>query len=146
MWVPITEEDVLTVLSAPELEGYRKAAVAGGQIDPVQPVIDQVTDLVRGYVGGCRRNTLGKGNTIPEKLLSPALDLIAARIPQRVRRDPTSGRREAAAAAIRLLEQVSRCEFDIEEPVEASTEKGGAESPSISARTRTYDRASQDGI
>src|SRR5438128_4129649 len=111
MWVAITEEDVLTVLTGPELTGYRNAAKAQGQVDPVQPTIDQVTDLVRGYVGGCKANTLGIGNTIPEKLMQPACDLIAVRIPSRVKKDPTDTRRRAAERAERLLERVADCGF-----------------------------------
>lgn len=146
MWVPITEEDLLTVLSGPELQGYRAAAKASGQLDPVQPTIDQVTDYVRGFVGGCKRNTLGKGNTIPEKLMAPALDILAVRIPQRVGRDPKPGRDKAADRAVELLKIVARCEFDIEEPVTATSEVSSSPSPSISARVKSYGRESQDGI
>src|SRR5262249_25587883 len=117
-----------------------------GQVDPVQPVIDQVTDLVRGYVGGCKANTLGIGNTIPEKLMQPACDLIAVRIPQRCRKDPTEARRRAGETAIRVLEQVARCDFSIEEPAVATSEASSSASPSICARERKYTPRTEDGI
>lgn len=146
MWVAITEEDVLTVLTGPELTGYRNAARAQGQVDPVQPTIDQVTDLVRGYVGGCKANTLGIGNTIPEKLMQAACDLIAVRIPSRVKKDPTESRRRAGEQAVRLLEQVARCEFVIEEPTTPTDEVSSGQTPSICARRKTYTPRNEDGI
>lgn len=145
-WISITEADLLTVISGAELSGYRGAALALAQPDPVQPTIDQVTDLVRGYVGGCKTNTLGAGSTIPQKLLAPALDLIVVRIPLRVGQNPKTGRKEAADNAVALLEQVAACKFDIEEPVLASPEKSNIPSPSILVPVRTFDRASQDGL
>jgi len=144
-WISITEADLLTVMSGPELEGYRAAALADGQTDPVQPVIDQVTDLVRGYVGGCKANTLG-ATGIPQKLLAPAVDLIAVRIPGRVGKSPKTGRKDAAEAAIKLLERVAACGFDIEEPATPTTESSSSPSPRIPARQNHFGREAQDGI
>ncbi len=145
-WITIDEEDVLTVLCSPELEGYRAAALETGQADPVQPAISQVADLVRGYVGGNPANQLGAAGTIPQKLLAPALDIIAVRIPQRVGQTPASVRKTAEENAIRLLEQVAGGKFSIEEPVVKSTENENAASPSWKARRRFFGRHSQDGI
>ena len=145
-WVAITEADVLTVLSGPELAAYRSVALAGGQADPVAPIIGQVVDLVRGYVGGCTSNQLGEAGTIPAKLLQPALDIIAVRIPRRVRKDPTQARQDAHDQAIALLEKVSNCDFDIEEPVTPSTEETAAGTPRISGGKRKFGREQQDGI
>lgn len=145
-WISITEAHLLTVLSGPELAGYRAAALQTSQADPVQPTIDQVTDLVRGYVGGCKANTLGEAGTIPQKLLAPALDLIAVRIPGRVGKEPKTGRKDAGEAAIKLLEQVSRCAFDIEEAVTPSTEASNSPTPSFSGRDRRDARKERDGL
>lgn len=145
-WITITEADLLTVLSGPELAGYRAAAKADGQVDPVAPTIAQVVDLVRGYVGGNTSNTLGTAGTIPSKLLAPAIDLIAVRIPGRVGRAPKSGRKSAADEAIKLLEQVARGAFDIEEPLTPGTEQPSAPHPSFSGRKRRDARKDQDGL
>lgn len=146
MWISISESDVLTVLSGPELEAYRNAAKAVGQADPVAPTIAQVTALVRGYVGAWGRNRLGESGTIPEKLLAPALDLIALRLPQRVRVNPNEVRKLNAQAALRLLEQVANGHFDIEEPLSLSDESpsGGAQ-PTISARPPQFRASQQEG-
>src|SRR5688572_11984930 len=127
-WIAITEADVLTVLSGPELDGYRNAAKAVGQTDPVAPTIGQVTDRVRGYVGGCKQNTLGLAG-IPQKLLAPALDIIAVRIPKRVNQNPKAGRQSAHDEAVKLLELVAKCMFDIEEPATPTTETSSGQSP-----------------
>ena len=104
-WINITEADVLTVINSPKLEGIRTAALAEGQPDPVQPAIDQITNMVRGYLG--RRYTLGPIGTISDKVLAAALDIIAVRIPQRVGEDASDGREDLKDDAIKYLEHVA---------------------------------------
>lgn len=146
-WITITEADVLTTLSGAELEGYRSAALADGQPDPVAATIAQVIDLVRGYVGGCPRHVLGEAGTIPQKLLAPALDIIAARIPLRVNRSPKEGRKTAQENAIKVLEQVAAFKFDIEEPLVATTEvSAAAVRPSFNGRPRRDYRRESRGL
>lgn len=145
-WITVTEDDLLTVMNGKELDAYRAAALADGQPDPVAPTISQVVDLVRGYVAACKTNSLGEGNTIPSKLLAPALDLIVVRIPQRVGRDPKQGRKDSAATAITLLEQVAACKFDVESPATPAAESSNVPRPLISRPKRHFDRASQSGL
>jgi hypothetical protein len=145
-WIEITEADLLTVLSGPELSSYRSAALASGQADPVAPTVAQVVALARGHVAGCRANTLGAGCTLPEKLKAPALDVIAYRIPSRVNIKAGVARRELHDQALRLFEQVSQGRFDIEEPAVAAAESSGASVPRMIERTRRYTRETEEGI
>lgn len=145
-WIFVTEADLLTAISGAELESYRAAALADGQADPVDPTIAQVVDLVRGYVGGNKNNSLGAADTIPQKLLAPAVDIIVARIPGRVGKTPKQGRADARDAAIKLLEKVAAGSFDIEEPVEQSEEQPSAPGPSFSGRDRRDARSEHDGL
>jgi len=146
-WISITEADLLTAISGLELQAYRDAALADEQADPVAPTIAQVTDLVRGYVGGWKENVLGPNGTIPQKLLAPAVDIIVARIPGRVGKTPKQGRDDARKAAIAVLEQVASGKFDIEEPVEQSEEQpSGGGRPSFSGRPRRNVRREQNGL
>lgn len=145
-WIVPAESDVLTVLSETELATYRAAATATGQADPVAPTLAQVVDLVRGYVGAYKPNTLGSPGTIPQKLLAPALDLVAVRLPQRVGVPPKDVRKSAADRAVRLLEQVAAGDFNIEEPVEATDETTSAPRPSISAHERHFTRRTEEGV
>ncbi|MEI9999389.1 MAG: hypothetical protein WDO13_09575 [Verrucomicrobiota bacterium] len=144
-WISPAESDVLTVLSETELATYRAAALAAGQADPLAPTLAQVVDLVRGYVGAFRPNTLGPAGTIPQKLLATALDLVAVRLPQRVGVAPKVVRQAAAAQALRLLERVAAGEFTIEEPDTVSTETPAAPTPTIAARPRRFSWREEEG-
>jgi hypothetical protein len=144
-WIIPAESDVLTVLSETELATYRAAATASGQADPLAPTLAQVVDLVRGYVGAYRPNTLGAAGTIPQKLLAPALDLVAVRLPQRVGVSPKDVRQIAATQAVKLLEQVASGDFNIEEPDDASMETTSAPRPTICARHREFSRREEEG-
>jgi|SRR5579871_1281879 len=145
-WIIPAESDLLTTLSETELAAYRAAALAGGQADPVAPTLAQVVDLVRGYVGAFRPNTLGAAGTIPQKLLAPAIDLAAVRMAQRVGVPPKEVRQAAASAAIRLLERVAAGEFNIEEPDVVSNETPSAPTPTIQARPRRYGWREEEGV
>ncbi len=133
-WIEITEADVLTVLSGPELAGYRSAALALGQADPVAPTIAQVVAMVRGHVAGCPANILGAGATLPEKLKAAALDVIAYRIPCRLNMKSGPSRQNLHDQAVRLFERVSQGRFAIEEPATASDEVIAAGNPRIAGR------------
>jgi hypothetical protein len=145
-WLIPSENDVLTVLSETELATYRAAATASGQADPLAPTLAQVVDLVRGYVGAYRPNMLGLPGTIPQKLLAPALDLLAVRLPQRVGVPPKEVRKTAADRAVRLLEQVAAGTFTIEEPDAATTETMSAPRPTIQAGRRHFSRREEEGV
>jgi hypothetical protein len=145
-WIIPAESDLLTTLSETELAAYRAAALASGQADPVAPTLAQVVDLVRGYVGAYKPNTLGLPGTIPQKLLAPALDLAAVRLPQRVGVPPKDVRQQAAGRAVRLLEQVAAGVFNIEEPDTATPETTAAPQPSICAHPRRFDHHREEGV
>src|SRR5476651_992186 len=145
-WIIPAESDVLTVLSETELATYRAAATASGQADPLAPTLAQVVDLVRGYVGAYKPNTLGLPGTIPQKLLAPALDLVAVRLPQRVGVPPKEVRLLAASRAVRLLEQVAAGTFNIEEPVSAGGETTSAPRPGVAGQRREFSRRAEEGV
>ena len=145
-WIIPVESDLLTALSETELATYRAAATASGQADPVAPTLAQVVDLVRGYVGAYKPNTLGPPGTIPQKLLAPALDLASVRLPQRVGVPPKEVRQAAAQNAVRLLEQVAAGVFNIEEPDEASTEITSAPRPTIMAHRARFNWRREEGV
>jgi len=145
-WITPAESDVLTVLSETELATYRAAATASGQADPLAPTLAQVVDMVRGYVGAYKPNTLGLPGTIPQKLLATALDLVAVRVPQRVGVPPKDVRQMAASRAVRLLEQVAAGTFNIEEPDSPTLETTEAPRPSIVAHRRHFTQRSEEGI
>jgi hypothetical protein len=147
-WSAITEAALVTHISGKELEALRAAALADGQVDPVQPSIDQVTDTVRGYIAACARNTLGDAGTLPSKLVDAACALIVSAVISRVPGYPLSDeRRLAREGAIRLLERVSDCKFAIEDPdSEGGAEEISSPTPSMTSGTLNFRRDAQDGI
>jgi hypothetical protein len=145
-WITPAESDLLTTFSETELATYRAAALASGQTDPVAPTLAQVVDLVRGYVGAYKPNTLGLPGTIPQKLLAPALDMVAVRLPQRVGVPPKEVRQAAANRAVRLLEQVAAGTFNIEEPIVPTSEVTSAPGPSIVAHRPHFTRRQEEGV
>ena len=144
-WREITEADLLTVLSGPELEAYRTAALGDGQEDPTQSIIDLVTGMVRGYIAGWQSNKLAVVG-LPVQLIPTALDLIAYRIPGRTGGKPEETRRDANVAALKLLERVSAGEFAVEQPAVESTELFAAPKPSFSDRHLHFSHRREDGI
>jgi hypothetical protein len=145
-WIAITEALVLTRISGAELEGFRAAALGSGQADPVQPAIDQVTNLVRGYVAACASNVLGDDGKIPDKLLGAALDMLVIDIPKRaagIVLDPTDERAKAYTRAVRLLERVADCKFAIDDPTTGET---STPTPSFSGRDRKFTHETEEGI
>lgn len=150
-WKAITEADVLTKMSGPELEAFRSAAIAAGQADPITGAINNVTELVRGYVASNPKNDLDLTNTnfIPTRLIPAAVDILVVDIPARaagIQIDPDDARAKSKTAAIKLLEQTAAGKFSIADPV-SGVESNEAVTPSYTpTRTRRYDRANQDGI
>lgn len=147
-WRAITEADLLTKISGPELAALRAAALKAGQVDPVQPTIDQVTRYVRGRVAACQRNQLGAGNTVPDELIDAALALIVMRIMSRaagISIDPKGVRKSEEEKAEALLRDVAACKMVIVAPDTVSTEKVSTPLPAITPRERRFTRCDQEG-
>ena len=145
-WITLTETDIITKLSGPELAAMKTAALQSGQSSPLPEVISQVVREVRAYVASCNRNTVGEGATIPDELLGAALIRIrfelATRLP--VSSLLTEDRRTANSNALTLLRDAAACKFAVEQPANATSEviaTGGSaklitSSPARANRTR----------
>ena len=147
-WARITEADLLTKISGDELETFRATALGSGQVDPVEPAITTVTNLVRGHVRANPVNTLGAEGTIPKELLGPALDLLVIEIQKRCAGlliDLSDTRKRAADTAMNILSRVASKQFAIENP---ETHETGITKPkpSITQKTTQLSAAQQNGI
>jgi phage gp36-like protein len=145
-WTILTEADVRTRLTGPELNALKTAALASGQSDPLPEIVSQVVDEVRGYVAV--RFALSAGSTVPSKLVSASLAIIRYRLATRlpVKGLLTDERKEENQDAIRLLRRVADGPFAIEEAATKSEEHIGVQSPSITARDNNHRRKDQDGL
>lgn len=146
-WVAVTEANVITKLSGPEIAAMKSVALQAAQTNPLPEIITQVIREVRGYVAACARNTLGDGVTLPDELLGAAVSRIryelATRLP--VPSLLTEDRRAANRDAIELFRDVAACRFQIAGPDTATSETIASNSPKWSGRDRTYGRDQQDG-
>lgn len=148
-WITLTESDVITKLSGPELAAMKTAALQAAQADPLPEVIEQVVLEVRGRVAACAANTLGPAGTIPDELKGAAINRIryelATRLPVATLLSDT--RRAANDQAIALLRDVAACDFAIvapETPADDS-EQPGAPTPRICRPRRNFTDWRQDG-
>lgn len=147
-WRAITQDDVLTALTGPELSATRTAAIAVGQADPLPAVIQSVTDEVRGYIAGSVSITLGAEGTIPDKLVNTACDMavwyLLKRLP--VKSLITEARRDAYDEAMRKLRDVAANRFRIEMPTTVTNEQIAVPMPSIAPGPSRLRRRWEDGI
>lgn len=148
-WVTITEANLLTRISGPELSAIRAAALGAGQADPVAETIKNTVMYVRGRVAACKQNTLGAGQTIPEELMQQALALIVVAFMDRAAGlmiDANGQRKRDAERAEEILKDVAACEFAVEQPATPSTQVISSPEPSISANEPGFTRDEQDGV
>lgn len=148
-WITLTEDDIITKLSGPEIAAMKSAARQAEQEDPLPPVIEQVVREIRGYVAGCPRNTLGAGETIPDELLGAAISRIrfelATRLP--VASLLTEDRRAANANVLQLLRDVAACRFLVVPADEAAEDQAsGPATEVITTTTRRFTRDSMEGL
>ena len=148
-WRAVTEDDLLTRMSGDELAALRESSLGTGQSDPVSEHIDQVTEMVRGYIAAHSANTLGESGTLPERLIRPACDILVMDVSTRsggILIDISDTRKTAHDNAVRLLEQVAQGNYAVEQPETAGDDSEAAPSPSLYDRTRNFERTDQEGI
>jgi len=149
-WIPITEADLLTVLSGPELTGLREAALADGQADPVEPTIEHIVNRVRGDVATSGKYELDADtSTIPDRLLDAALAIIVMRFMSRpaasIIDDVNEARAKAAQSAEALLERVAEGNYAITDP-ETGAETSGSAVNLVTHNVRNFTRDKMNGL
>jgi hypothetical protein len=149
MWITLTESDIQTGLTGPELTAAKTAVLASGQTGVLDEVLEQVTREVRGHVATCRDNTLGPAGTIPDELKGAAIDecvyRLCKRLPGKIllKQERTDAHKDAIA----LFARAAECKFTITQPDVASDEiTASPPPPRWTTRAREFDRASQDGV
>ena len=119
MWITLNETDLQGKLAGPELTAIQTVALSDGQTNPVQEVLNDTAEFVRGFVANQPRNIpLGNGVTVPSKLKSAALAIAVheacSRLPTRVLLTPDRIRQYDNA--IHLLERVADGRFAVDRP------------------------------
>ena len=106
MWRTPTVEDLTATLSDAELNAYKRSASFSGA-DPATILINRTVQTVRGY---CRAGAVAMSpdeSTIPEGLISPAMDYCAFDLLKRLPIKVGEDRKKARDDAVALFESVA---------------------------------------
>ena len=110
-WRIVDEADLAASLSQREIDGFRQDGSVDGS-DPVARLLARTVALVRAHVatnGKVRR--MGPSGTLPESLISPAMDYAAYDVLKRINVPVSEDRRRARERAEDLFERVATGKF-----------------------------------
>lgn len=106
-WRTVDENDLAATVSQGEIDAFRQDASLDGS-DPVARLLKRTVAMVRGYIatnGKVRR--MGRSGTLPESLISPAMDYAAADVLKRIAVPLNDDRRKARERAEDLFKDVA---------------------------------------
>lgn len=119
MWVPITKEDLLAVMTADEIELIGQQMTTVDLDDRVPMLLAQTVAKVRGYIAACEQNQLipADASLIPIAFVSDALAMarwsLLTVLPNY---DPGEARKEANAEALKFFDKVASCKVRPQPP------------------------------
>lgn len=154
-WITLSSADVKARLSGPEWEAVSEAALVEGQTDPWPEILDDLTETIRGMIGGgSPRNTLGAAGTLPAAAKRHALSLAIWDGLGRFGLNSLLGETRKAdyEAANKFFDAVAAGRIAVEQPETAGDETfanraGGFETVDPSESTkRTTTRSHLDGL
>lgn len=147
-WITLSVDDVLPGLSSVEATAHRTGLLSAGQSDPLIALLSSVTEEVRSRVAACPNNSLDADTaTIPGECRYHAAALARYRLLSRLPLEIQESRMIEYREALRFLDKVADCKVTIAQPESVSGEVIARQAgPQITARTRQFTRALQDGI
>ena len=111
-WRKPETRDLTAKLNQREVTAFKQHPDFATMSDPAADILEQTAEMVRGY---CRTNKQLKmspsAGTIPEGLMSPAMDYAAYDLLKRINVLPNEARKAAWEKAIELFEKVARGEY-----------------------------------
>ena len=105
-WRTVDETDIAATLAQAEVDTCRASGSPDGA-DPVALLLKRTVATVRGYISCNGSVKMGPAGTLPEGLISAAMDYLAADILKRIDVPLGEDRRNARERAERLFEKVS---------------------------------------
>ena len=137
-WRTVDEGDLAATLSQTEIDAYRASGPNDGS-DLVSRLLARTVAMVRGYIAtNGKVARMGPSGTLPESLISPAMDYAAADVLKRQSIEMTEDRRKARESAEALFERVSRGEFTPESDV--ADDAAATDGPAIEVVSTVRDR------
>ena len=111
-WRKPTIRDLTAKLNQKELAAFKQHPDFASAADPASDLLEQTAEFVRGF---CRTNKQVRMSpaegTIPEGLISPAMDIAAFDVVKRINVDPNEARKSAWEKALELLDRVAKGEY-----------------------------------
>jgi len=136
-WRIADETDLAATLSQGEVEAFRQDGAVDGS-DPVSRLLTRTTAFVRGFIARNGNVKLGTSGTLPESLISPAMDYAASDVLKRIGVSLNDDRRKAREDALKLFHDVATGAYTPEsDGAEESATTGG---PAIEVVTEVRPR------
>ena len=139
-WRTVDENDLAATLSQGEIDAFRQDASLDGS-DPVARLLTRTVAMVRGYIatnGKVRR--MGPSGTLPESLISPAMDYAAADVLKRINVPLNDDRRKARERAEDLFKDVAAGKYTPES--DDADDTASTDGPAIEVVCTVRDRVS----
>ena len=139
-WRTVDENDLAATLSQGEIDAFRQDASLDGS-DPVARLLKRTAQMVRGYIatnGKVRR--MGPSGTLPESLISPAMDYAAADVLKRIAVPLNDDRRKARERAEDLFKDVAAGKYTPES--DDADDTASTDGPAIEVVCTVRDRVS----
>ena len=139
-WRAVDENDLAATISQGEIDAFRQDASLDGS-DPVARLLTRTVAMVRGYIatnGKVRR--MGSSGTLPESLISPAMDYAAADVLKRINMPLNDDRRKARERAEDLFKDVAAGKYTPES--DDADDTASTDGPAIEVVCTVRDRVS----
>ena len=139
-WRTVDENDLAATLSQGEIDAFRQDASLDGS-DPVARLLTRTVAMVRGYIatnGKVRR--MGRSGTLPESLISPAMDYAASDVHKRIGVPLNDDRRKARENALKLFQDVAAGKYTPES--DDADDTASTDGPAIEVVCTVRDRVS----
>lgn len=139
-WRTVDENDLAATLSQQEVDAYRRSASLDGS-DPVARLLSRTAALVRGYIAtNGKVARMGPSGTLPESLVSPAMDYAAFDVLKRVNVPVNEDRRRARERAEDLFRDVAQGKYTPE--ADGADDAASTDGPAIEVVATVRDRVS----
>ena len=139
-WRTVDENDLAATLSQQEVDAYRRSASLDAS-DPVARLLSRTAALVRGYIAtNGKVARMGPSGTLPESLVSPAMDYAAFDVLKRVNVPVNEDRRRARERAEDLFRDVAQGKYTPE--ADGADDAASTDGPAIEVVATVRDRVS----
>lgn len=131
MWRKPTVRDLAATLNQSEIDQYRQAPDFESGADPAMDLVERTAEFVRGFIrDGARRNRRVSMSpercTLPESLISKAMDYAAFDVLKRINMDPGESRKDARKSAEEFFAKLAEGEYTPEPYDPESGSEGGS--------------------